>query len=158
MSKCRAELGHEGARSVVISRHQTSNPLIKFYRRKQRSPQVGCQPNVTSDLAVTSRFERWWNIMWSPYNHGSINYPCFRCFLAKATWKVFGHIYPHGTYLMRRRVISTVWKTDFEKDCQTLVQRIIGSKMQWPVKMELWMASVCRPRETETANCELKKW
>lgn len=54
-------------------------------------------------------------------NHGSMNSPCLRGFLAKAAWKVRGHVYPPGTYLMRMMVVSTVWKTDFEMGCQILV-------------------------------------
>lgn len=95
---------------LVILRHWSNNPFITFYRWEQRSLKVRCQPNVTNNLAVTSKLERWLNIMWTSYNHGSINYLCLRRFLAKAAWTVFGHVYPPGTYLMKRMVISTVWK------------------------------------------------
>lgn len=103
----------------VILKYWTSNP-ITFYRWEQRSLKVVCQPNIAGDLVVTAKLSGGW-IMWTSNNHESMNYLCLRCFLAKVAWKVFGHVYPLGTYLMKRMVVSTVWKTYFEKDCQILV-------------------------------------
>lgn len=48
--------------------------------------------------------------MWIFYNYGLINYLCLRRFFVKVVWIVFGYVYLFGIYLMKRMVISIVWK------------------------------------------------
>lgn len=104
--KLKAEHGHEAANIFwwpIDKSFYLGLPVqtLTFYRWEQGSLKVGCQPNVTGDLAVTSKLERWLKIMQTYSHHGSMNYPCLTCFLAKEAWKVFGHVCPPGTYLMK---------------------------------------------------------